>query len=226
MHPSSAGGILSVENLGPIAKADIDFGDLTILVGPQASGKSILLQTLKLQLDARHIATRLRLYGYTWEKTDHETFLELYFGEGLGRLWREQTRIRWNGKTSALKDLISVEHADPEGPLVSYIPAQRVLVMQNGWPRNFESYSQGDPYVVKGFSEYLRLQMERGSARAAAPCRATGAAPPSGHAESGPGRRLKRAPGGPPHSHNASNVQLSFTGALFFRGTTRGGATW
>lgn len=168
MHLESAGGILSVENLGPIAKADIDFGDLTIFVGPQASGKSILLQTLKLQLDARHIATRLRLYGYTWEKTDHETFLELYFGEGLGRLWSERTRIRWNGKPTSLKDLIAIEQADPDGPLVSYIPAQRVLVMQNGWPRNFESYSQGDPYVVKGFSEYLRLQMERGSPREAA----------------------------------------------------------
>ncbi|HRI54628.1 MAG TPA: AAA family ATPase [Pseudomonadota bacterium] len=165
MHPSSSGAVLSVENLGPITKAEIDFGDLTVLVGPQASGKSILLQTLKLQLDARHIATRLRKYGFTWERADHETFLELYFGEGLGGLWSDKTRLRWNGKATEAQDLMSLAREDEERVLVSYIPAQRVLVMQNGWPRHFESYSQGDPYVVKGFSEYLRLQMERGSAR-------------------------------------------------------------
>ncbi len=168
MHPSSSGAVLAVENLGPIAKAEIDFGDLTVLVGPQASGKSILLQTLKLQLDARHIATRLRKYGFTWDEADYQTFLELYFGEGLGGLWTDTTQLRWNGRATAVKDLMSLAREDEDHVLVSYIPAQRVMVMQNGWPRNFESYSQGDPYVVKGFSEYLRLQMERSSARDAA----------------------------------------------------------
>lgn len=165
MSASAVGDALSVENLGPIGKAEIDFGDLTVLVGPQASGKSILLQTLKLLLDSQHIATRLRLYGYTWNETDFETFLELYFGEGLGGLWNGKTRILWNGKAASVKDLIASAKDDAARPLVSYIPAQRVLVMQNGWPRNFESYRPGDPYVVKGFSEYLRLLMERGAMR-------------------------------------------------------------
>ena len=42
---------LIIENLGPICKADIELGDLTILVGPQASGKTIALETLKLVED-------------------------------------------------------------------------------------------------------------------------------------------------------------------------------
>ena len=35
---------LTLTSLGQIPEADISFGDLTVLVGEQASGKSILLQ--------------------------------------------------------------------------------------------------------------------------------------------------------------------------------------
>lgn len=170
MSSFPAGDVLSVKDLGPIASAEVGFGDLTVLVGPQASGKSVLLQALKLQLDAEHIAARLRLYGFTWDEADRETFLRLYFGEGLGALWSDKTRLCWNGQTTTVADLMARTQEDATGALVSvsYIPAQRVLVMQNGWPRNFESYSPGDPYVVKGFSEHLRLLVEKGSARGAA----------------------------------------------------------
>lgn len=39
---------LSINNLGPIRNAEVGFGDLTVLVGPQATGKSLFLQILKL----------------------------------------------------------------------------------------------------------------------------------------------------------------------------------
>jgi predicted ATPase len=42
---------VQLKNIGPIKDADIRFGDLTVFVGPQASGKSIALQFLKLVLD-------------------------------------------------------------------------------------------------------------------------------------------------------------------------------
>ncbi len=42
---------LKVANFGPIAKADVAFGDLTFLVGAQASGKSLFLELLKLVED-------------------------------------------------------------------------------------------------------------------------------------------------------------------------------
>ncbi len=44
----AATNILRIERVGPIGQAEIRFGDLTILVGPQASGKSIALQLFKL----------------------------------------------------------------------------------------------------------------------------------------------------------------------------------
>ena len=41
----------SIQDFGPIDNISVDFGDLTILVGPQASGKSVALETLKLAID-------------------------------------------------------------------------------------------------------------------------------------------------------------------------------
>lgn len=41
-----------------------------------------------------------------------------------------------------------------------FIPAQRVLTLARGWPRPFTDYSPGDPFVVRDYSEKLRLLME------------------------------------------------------------------
>ena len=38
---------LNLERVGQMACADVTFGDLTVLVGPQATGKSIFLQFLR-----------------------------------------------------------------------------------------------------------------------------------------------------------------------------------
>ena len=42
---------LKIQNFGPIKKAQINFGDLTFLIGPQASGKSLSLELLKLIIE-------------------------------------------------------------------------------------------------------------------------------------------------------------------------------
>ena len=42
---------LQLKNVGQIHDADIEFSDLTVLVGPQATGKSIFLQFLRLLVD-------------------------------------------------------------------------------------------------------------------------------------------------------------------------------
>lgn len=48
---------LEVQSFGPIGKVSIEFGDLTLLIGPQASGKSIFLQLLKLLVDKNIFCT-------------------------------------------------------------------------------------------------------------------------------------------------------------------------
>jgi DNA repair ATPase RecN len=58
---------LNIKNLGQIKEASLAFGDLTVLVGPQATGKSIALQLLKLMLDAGQVQEEMARYGLDWD---------------------------------------------------------------------------------------------------------------------------------------------------------------
>jgi predicted ATPase len=150
---------LNIKNLGQIKSADINFGDLTLLVGSQATGKSILLQLIKLLIDGQDILNTLRKNGYQWEGQSAE-FIELYFGEGMRNLWSDTTKVTFYGKEVFLEDLLKKNYRRHEQ--LFFIPAQRVMTLENGWPRSFTSFEIGDPYVVRNFSEHLRLLMQQG----------------------------------------------------------------
>jgi predicted ATPase len=147
---------ISISSLGQLAKADIKFGDMTILVGPQASGKSILLQLFKLALDYGHITKTLKRY-YDW-KGNLNDFLSLYFGEGMRGIWHDSTKVLDDGNKFDLNLLSRKGPKRDEAVLL--IPAQRVITLKDGWPRAFLDYAGGDPYVVRQFSEHLRQLME------------------------------------------------------------------
>lgn len=151
---------LQLHNIGQIHEADLTFCDLTVFVGPQASGKSIALQWLKLILDAGLIQHQLKLYGMDWHKQLPE-FLDLYFGEGMKSLWIDgQSEVCWNNLPWDVPHKIErMGRAKRES--VFLIPAQRVLTLRDGWPRPFSDYSSGDPFSVRWFSERLRLLMEQ-----------------------------------------------------------------
>lgn len=51
--------VLHVRNFAQIEDARIEFGDLTILVGPQATGKSLVLQWFKAAIDMGEIFAAL-----------------------------------------------------------------------------------------------------------------------------------------------------------------------
>lgn len=150
---------LVLKRIGPIREAALDFADLTVLVGPQASGKSIALQWLKLALDRGHIQKSLGAYGLEWGR-DSGQFLDTYFGEGLRGLWGRGSIATWNGRPLSPDRLASRQGRDRKESLF-LIPAQRVLTLRDGWPRPFSDYAPGDPYVVRSFSESLRLVMEQ-----------------------------------------------------------------
>ena len=152
---------LLISNLGPIKRADVSFGDLTVFVGPQASGKSVMLQMLKLAVDYRVVAATLRKQGLDWSG-DGTTLLELFLGEGMGNLWRGDTKMEWNGVEKTLASFLPGAVRSDSVPKLFYIPAHRVLTLRNGWPRHFGDYAPGDPYVVQDFSEQLRLLMGAG----------------------------------------------------------------
>ena len=54
---------LRIQNVGQIKEADVQFGDLTVFVGPQATGKSVALQLLKLAVDMGYVQEEMSRHG-------------------------------------------------------------------------------------------------------------------------------------------------------------------
>src|SRR5205823_2725501 len=139
---------LEATNLGPIKHAQVNLGDLTVFVGPQATGKSILLEFLKLVLDSGAIVAELKRHGLDWSNT--EEFLEIYLGERMLFVWGwGSSHLAFDGEPVNLTILVGkTSKRATFTESLFYIPAQRVLTLGRGWPRTFDAYEPGDPFVV------------------------------------------------------------------------------
>lgn len=151
---------LEIEELGPIESADVEFGDLTVVVGPQATGKSIFLQTLKLVLDRDHIHDTFRRHSVSFGG-DAAAFLGGYYGKGMSAAWTDDSSLRWNGQALTLPGLAR-PGSSKKGRYerLFFIPAQRVMSLAGGVPQNFRSFSYGDPYTLRYFAEAVRIFLE------------------------------------------------------------------
>lgn len=155
---------LHVERVGQIKHAEVQFGDLTILVGPQATGKSIFLEFLKLLLDTGAILEDLKTYGLDWGGEIGQ-FLDIYLGEGMRGVWRKgQSTLRFNGEVVNLEKLVGRQKRNKKESMF-FIPAQRVLTLGKGWPRPFTDFGAEDPFTVRDYSEKLRQLMVSGLER-------------------------------------------------------------
>jgi len=154
---------LKVKSFGPIEEADVHFGDLTLLVGPQASGKSIFIQLLKLLVDKFNIRKNLEQYNYIWGK-DTEKILDLYFGEGMSKIWKDNAKIQLDGKIIDKSFILpkSGRSGGNSEETLFYIPAQRILSVSDGRPKSFMEFDSSTPYVLRQFSETLRLMLQNG----------------------------------------------------------------
>jgi len=141
---------LTIDSLGPIGSADLAFDDLTVLTGPQASGKSVALQLLKLVLDRAAIEHRMRDQNVVWGGS--EDFFDAYFGEGMRSLLDPRTRVTVDGVAFDLTTDTLVKRANANHERVAYVPAQRVMSIRDGLTRPFGEYRAGDPYVLRAFS--------------------------------------------------------------------------
>lgn len=148
---------LTVESFGPIKQADVTFGDLTVFVGPQATGKSMLLQMLKLLVDTPYIKREFNLAGVDWAGKFPD-FLDVYFGEGMHSAWSGGTRIKHNGVSVDLPARVEEKRPHRQESMF-FIPAQRVLALRDGWPSAFNYYDASIPFTLREFSEHLRLLM-------------------------------------------------------------------
>ena len=155
---------LIVKNFGPIQEANIEFGDLTLFVGPQASGKSIFLQLLKLIEDRDFIRNTLEEYNFVWNGAVGNIF-DLYYGDGMDSLWDLHTEIVYDDTRIHIRYLFDKPLQKNNEELQSgqehmfYIPAQRVLSVSDGRPKNFMEFDDSAPYVLKYFSEFLRRML-------------------------------------------------------------------
>ena len=88
---------LKITAMGQLQSADVQLGDLTVLVGRQASGKTIFLETLKLVVDVGYVHSQLSKHGLEWNK-DPEQFFDIFLGEGMHHVLSEDTAITVDGK--------------------------------------------------------------------------------------------------------------------------------
>lgn len=158
----------TLENFGPIKKADIKFGDLTILIGPQASGKSMFLEMVKFFYDRSHVLETLKKYNYIVNKYNARIIVETYFGEGMGNIISSNTRVSAdNGQVYVGDSLLKVlstptPSKNKKYERVFYVPAQRIMSMDNGRTKNFMEFDISTPYVLRNFSETLRVFVQGG----------------------------------------------------------------
>lgn len=156
---------ISVNNLGPITQGEVEFGDLTLFMGPQATGKSILLQHFKLLNDYKYIYKYLLNKGFSLKTRDE--FLQGYLGENMHNVWNNRTMMTYTEANKTTKNKFSINEniidkqirasKDTEKSTCFYIPAQRVLIYdQDGWVKDYGGYPFSYPFVIKEFSETVR----------------------------------------------------------------------
>ena len=105
----------SVKNLGQFADVSVDFGDLTLLVGAQGTGKSVFLQLFKLSQDQDYVKNTMNQFGQDWDKRDKSMLMEAYFGEGIRHMWHNKSHILRDGKDAAPSPRLPDPGKSPKG---------------------------------------------------------------------------------------------------------------
>ena len=144
---------LDLRHFAQIETAHIEFGDLTVLVGPQATGKSLILQWLKLAFDIPEIVYALKEAGH--DVTTAENLLDLSFGEGMSAAWNaNKTAVSLDHRPLDPRTWTRRFKKKPQGR-VFFIPAHRALLLAEGWPAPFLKLNADTPVVARLFSQNL-----------------------------------------------------------------------
>lgn len=147
---------LVIRDFAQIREASIIFRDLTVLVGAQGTGKSLVLQWLKAAIDGKYIVETLRDAG---QEISRKTLIDLIFGVGMRSAWRDSSQVSFDGKD------ISPTTIDRRGDGVErlfFIPAHRSSLISDGWATPFQRLTPETPVVARLFSQNL---FERFNAR-------------------------------------------------------------
>lgn len=150
---------LTIKNFAQIESVEVPLRDLVVLVGPQATGKSLVLEMLKLAIDRNRIVRSLKQHGLTWNGPNE--LVALYFGGGFENSWTKTTRVVHIEHEISIRDLTKARAYKGEDA-VFYIPAHRTLAIAEGWPRPFAQYQIETPFVARRFSEQLLTSLNQG----------------------------------------------------------------
>jgi len=118
---------LQIQNFAHLENVDLEFGDLTVLVGAQGTGKSLALQWLKTALDGRHITKALADAGHLKAQA---VLIDLIFGVGMDAAYRTTTVVKLNNRQVTPLN-IGVHGTASER--VFFIPAHRAMLISDGW---------------------------------------------------------------------------------------------
>ena len=143
--------MLTVENFAHIANVELALGDLTVVVGPQGAGKSLVLQWLKMAMDGRQVVKALKEAGHPTNRPD--LLIDLIFGNGMAPSWREgETRIHFGAKQIRRKAIGRLGNGTER---LFFIPAHRALLISEGWAAPFQKLNTETPAVARIFSQNL-----------------------------------------------------------------------
>jgi hypothetical protein len=153
---------LEIRNFAQLAEVELTFGDLTVLVGAQGTGKSLALEWLKAAMDGRQIVDALHAAGHPTDKP--QVLVDLIFGAGMGEAWQgNATEVSFNGKKITPKGLGRVGEGKER---VFFVPAHRSMLISDGWASPFQKLTSDSPVVARIFSQNL---FDRFSARGEGP---------------------------------------------------------
>lgn len=142
--------VLQIQNFAQIGEANIAFGDLTVLVGAQGSGKSLALQWLKIALDGKQVMTALKEAGN--RVNDASGTIDLIFGNGMGNAWTPDSKVSFDKRNISPQNLSRLGDGSQTA---FFVPAHRSMLISDGWASPFQKLSPDTPVVARIFSQNL-----------------------------------------------------------------------
>ena len=110
---------LRISQFAHIENIDLELGDLTVLVGPQGSGKTIALQLFKLGHDKYEIVSALRDAAEVFDGPSR--FLDLYLGRGMGNSLRDDTMIEVDRKPVDIARIARTHRSADTGRVFTFL---------------------------------------------------------------------------------------------------------
>jgi energy-coupling factor transporter ATP-binding protein EcfA2 len=142
---------LSIKGFAHLEEVNLVLGDLTVLVGPQAAGKSLALQWLKVAMDGRQIVDALKASGHPVDHSD--VLIDLIFGNGMAPAWQEgATQVTLGSKKVVPKTIGRIGNGTES---LFFVPAHRSMLISDGWAAPFQKLNSDTPVVARVFSQNL-----------------------------------------------------------------------